>query len=245
ESNLISLISQVMRSLDEDCTVPEWESKIISLIIQIVSLVRTMDLALQPKPEARLMSLITQTVTLFNSVDSDLNLKSLVDRTLEVWQDPELISLISLIRQIVSVVIYLNSKLKNLISLCPQVGGYFSEGKFQMAREVKWTSDGTWNYFLGKWKKFSLTGEVATHFRCESCNGKYHKEYEMAPLQIKPHLHQKYYLPLVLKKMTTLNIIRTNVQFVIKAWYLVSSMSAVKKNAGFSYMFTVQRFLSH
>lgn len=68
-----------------------------------------------------------------------------------------------------------------------------------MAREVKWTSDGTWNCFLGKWKKFSLTGEVATHFRCESCNGKYHKEYEMAPLQIKPHLHQKYYLPLVLK----------------------------------------------
>ncbi|CDY25825.1 BnaA07g09570D [Brassica napus] len=220
-----------MRSLDEDCTVPEWESKIISLIIQIVSLVRTMDLALQPKPEARLMSLITQTVTLFNSVDSDLNLKSL------------LISLISLIRQIVSVVIYLNSKLKNLISLCPQVGGYFSEGKFQMAREVKWTSDGTWNYFLGKWKKFSLTGEVATHFRCESCNGKYHKEYEMAPLQIKPHLHQKYYLPLVLKRY--FNIARTNVQFVIKAWYLVSSMSAVKKNAGFSYMFTVQRFLSH
>ncbi|AEE31055.1 cysteine/histidine-rich C1 domain protein [Arabidopsis thaliana] len=66
ESKLISLATQLI-SLDNSS-----DLELVSCtIIQIISLVSSMDLDSQPKPETKLMSLIAQTISLFNSMDLD------------------------------------------------------------------------------------------------------------------------------------------------------------------------------
>ncbi|VYS47472.1 unnamed protein product [Arabidopsis thaliana] len=66
ESKLVSLATQLI-SLDNSS-----DLELVSCtIIQIISLVSSMDLDSQPKPETKLMSLIAQTISLFNSMDLD------------------------------------------------------------------------------------------------------------------------------------------------------------------------------
>ncbi|CAA7024507.1 unnamed protein product [Microthlaspi erraticum] len=222
ELKLVSLISQLLNI--PDVYAPDWESKIISLSIQITSLVKSMDFASQPKPESKLMSLVTQTVSLFNSMDLDslpkplwkiislisqrmsidsdqkpksgFNLHSLVDQTLELKTEPDLISLI---RQIVFIVISMNQNSKKFISLCPQLQGEFSGGKFEASRSQEITGF-KWSCFIGNWDILAVTGrrgEDATHFLCRGCHGKQHQEYEKVPIEIKHPLHPNHSLQLV------------------------------------------------
>ncbi|KAG7593264.1 DC1 [Arabidopsis thaliana x Arabidopsis arenosa] len=66
ELKLISLATQLI-SLNNST-----DLELVSCtIIQIISLVSSMDLDSQPKPETKLMSLIAQTISLFNSMDLD------------------------------------------------------------------------------------------------------------------------------------------------------------------------------
>lgn len=79
ELELISLISQLTSSYHS----------LISLINQIVYLVSSMDLNLQPKPDSEFMSLITQAISVFDSMDLNPELTPLSE-------------LISLLSQVIS-----------------------------------------------------------------------------------------------------------------------------------------------
>ncbi|ESQ50979.1 hypothetical protein EUTSA_v10022543mg [Eutrema salsugineum] len=72
ESKLLSLITQVisiLRSTDSETDLqPNLEAKLLSLITQIISLGRSLDLDSPPKPESELISLTIQTMSLFNSI---------------------------------------------------------------------------------------------------------------------------------------------------------------------------------
>ncbi|CAN8288710.1 unnamed protein product, partial [Cochlearia groenlandica] len=219
ESKLLSLISQLIQEI----TVLE-STKMVPLIIQIISLVKSIDFESKPKPHSKLISLITQTIFLINTIDfksmpkplsklisiitqtvsmdsdnkSEFSSKfmSLLDQTLDLKPDPELVSHI---RRIVSFVVYTtNSKFKKLVSLCPQVQVILDEeGEFDVIGDVKGRSKDKLKCFLGKCKEFVLKN--GTHFRCRSCNGVYHEEeYEKAPLEIKHPLHPRHDLHLVL-----------------------------------------------
>ncbi|XP_018447426.2 uncharacterized protein LOC108818960 [Raphanus sativus] len=232
ESELISLISQLVNAADDDSADSGTDSdseleeyrnvkfiRIITPLIQIISLVRSVDFdALPKKPESKLISLVAQAVSLFNSSslpeplsslislisrkismpDSDLFFPIALRQTLGLEPAPRLVSLA---REIVSLVIYLNSK--KLIQLCPQRQVSIDKGgKIKVFREgdVKWRIRAKWNCFIGRWKKFKLIGgdnNNFTHFICGSCNGKYHQEYDKAPIQIKHPLHPKHSLQLV------------------------------------------------
>ncbi|CAA7053632.1 unnamed protein product [Microthlaspi erraticum] len=234
ESKLISLITRLISredSMDSDFESP-WvtvlHSKVPSYIIQIISLLGSMDLDPQLKPESsELMSLVTEAISIFNSMDLDSQPKSLsdlisllspiispvnsidsdqmhdeiislIDRTLFV--EPEL-KLLSLIYQIFSLVISMNSKWEKLISLSPQTHIRWQQGKFHMDMldtEVTRHHRNKWNCFPLNWEKFRLTGEDATHVLCLGCFGQNHEEYNKAPVEMQHTLHRKQPLQLVL-----------------------------------------------
>ncbi|CAA7032905.1 unnamed protein product [Microthlaspi erraticum] len=226
ETKLISLISQL--SLLNNHVSRYWDSKSIPLIFQIISLIRSMNLDSQPKPESELMSLVKQTISLFNSLDLDslpkpmsklislffqknalgnsedsdldskldLKFSGLASKALRL--EPEL-ELISPIHQVLLHVTSMNSKLKKLISLSPQVKVSLRERKFQVCEEVLWRSKNKWYCLPGSWEKFMLRkGEDASHFLCGGCKGENHIEYDKAPVVTKHPLHPKHFLQLVL-----------------------------------------------
>ncbi|CAA7051679.1 unnamed protein product [Microthlaspi erraticum] len=90
----------------------------------------------------------------------------------------------SLIHQIFSLAISMDSKCQKLISLCPQVEVDYEEGKLRVTGKVE-GSNKRRDCLPMSWKKFSLPGEEATHFRCVGCNGEKHGTFEKAPLKIK------------------------------------------------------------
>ncbi|KAL1217168.1 Protein VACUOLELESS GAMETOPHYTES [Cardamine amara subsp. amara] len=249
ETKLISLITQLMCFTDTSSWI--YDSKVISFIIQIISLVRSMDLASKPKPESKLISLINQTISLVTSMDldfkpkpksklihpsiqniqesmdldskplpmlelisliskeiskdSDLEMdldsnKSLVDQTLRLEPEPELIILI---HQIFSFVISMDLEWKKLISFCPAAQVTLVEGKFHVVEEVSLRSNNKWHCLPVNWERFKSHGEEEeegeTYFRCRGCNGDNYQENKKAPVEIKQKLlHPKHSLKLVL-----------------------------------------------
>ncbi|CAN6828658.1 hypothetical protein F2Q70_00026284 [Brassica cretica] len=128
ESELISLISQLINAADDDSTDSGTDSdseleeyrnvkfiRIITPLIQIISVVRSVDFdALPKKPESKLMSLVAQAVSLFkhdslpeplsklislisrkiSMSDSDLFFPIVLRRTLGLDPAPKLVSLV-------------------------------------------------------------------------------------------------------------------------------------------------------
>ncbi|CAN8232900.1 unnamed protein product [Cochlearia groenlandica] len=219
ESKLTSLVSLLIYG-DYD-TDPGWECwEFISVITQITSLARSMDLDSQPKPESKLMSLVTRTISIFNSMDLNSLPKplsklishitrcvnslesrmtatefiALVEETL--CHEPET-EFISLIYQILSLVHSLTFKWEKLVSLCPQVQVTLEKEKFHVDEEDLVNKNNKWDCFPVRWEKFKLNGgDDATHFLCRFCHGKNHNGYSKAPDKIKHPLHQKHSLQL-------------------------------------------------
>ena len=79
ESKLISLITQLISY--NDSAYQDWYSitvmGLIHFMIQIISMVNSMDFDSQPKPESKLMSLTKQAIFVFNSMDLDSQPKPL------------------------------------------------------------------------------------------------------------------------------------------------------------------------
>ena len=142
----------------------------------------------------------------------------LVTETLSLDPEPKLISLI---HRIFSHVLSMNSKWKNLISLCPQVQVILKKGKFHVIEQGLWTrnqkwddpvsdDDSTearvvswrknkWDCLPFNWDKFMLTEEKDdTHFVCRGCYGENHEDNSKAPVEIKHPLHPKHSLQLAL-----------------------------------------------
>ncbi|AEE82186.1 DC1 [Arabidopsis suecica] len=205
-------------------TLASRDANVVSLIVEIVTLVNSTDL--DSLPESELMSVVTQTISFFNSMDldsqpeplrklisifsqkyfsdSELELAldwdfmSLVDKTLTFEPEPKLISLIL---EIVTLVFSMYTQWDKLISLCPRLNVSLKEEKFHVEPKYK-----MWNGKLEclpfNWQKFWLTrGELASHFLCQGCNGKNHKEYNKAPAEIKHPFHPKHPLLLVSLQM--------------------------------------------
>ena len=204
-SDVMSLIFQIialLNSVDLDSQ-PKPESELMSLTTRSIYLFNSMDLDSQPKPLRKLISFISQRFSLVNSIDSDLEpdqdqvfqFMPLIDQTLKLKPEPELMSLI---HRIFSLVISMNSKSRKLISVCPQVKVKFEKGRFHVIDVISWRSNNKWHCLPSSWDMFRLTEEDATHFRCEGCNGENHKEYDKAPLEINHALHPKHPLQLVL-----------------------------------------------
>ncbi|KAG7549170.1 Zinc finger PHD-type [Arabidopsis thaliana x Arabidopsis arenosa] len=227
ESELISLITQLMSLTDTNSWLSDRVSKVIVPILQIISLVLSMDLNSQLKPKSELMSLTTQTVSLFNSMDLDSQpeplrqLISLVSYIFSLvdsidWDSKEKLEsdfvsligqtlslepepeLISLIHQVFSLVVSMNPEWKKLISLCPQVRVNLEDGKFHVVKTFSGSSNKKWGCLPLYWDKFSLVVEDATHFHCPTCDGDNHEEHDKAPVEIKHPLHPKHSLQLVL-----------------------------------------------
>ncbi|ESQ44634.1 hypothetical protein EUTSA_v10003369mg [Eutrema salsugineum] len=143
EPKLISLISELVISLKDDTA--DSGSSIISLMIQVISVVRSMDLKCKAKPESQLMSLVTQAISVFQSMDLDSQpeqlskLISIITRKISVV-DSEFLSLyyetskldprpelISIISQIVSLFPILRSltrsdEVSDLLDISPVFG---------------------------------------------------------------------------------------------------------------------------
>ncbi|CAL9228986.1 unnamed protein product [Arabidopsis halleri] len=214
ELKLISLITKLM-SLDP--TIFGWGVK--GQIIEIISLLRSMDLDSLPKPESELMSVTTQIICVFNSMDLDSQpaaLSKVVSRItdpvnptdsdsdfdhslgeiLDLEPEPELLSLIY---QAFSLVSSMNSKWEKLISLRPQVVHRVGGDKIYMNDEqVSCRRYNKWACLPKNWQMFWFIGEDATHFICKACHGQNHKEHNNAPVKIKHPLHPKHSLLLVL-----------------------------------------------
>ncbi|CAA7055325.1 unnamed protein product [Microthlaspi erraticum] len=224
EPKLLSLISRLMHVYNIAESDSALNSEGVALIMQIVSLISTMDLDLQPKPESKLMSLTTQAISAFTSMDLKyqptplVELISLISQKVSIDSEAESVpksdsyfmflvqqitgvspeqELISLIHQILSLVIPMDPKWKNLTSFCPQVEVNLEEGKFHVTKEVMKRSESKWMCLPIRWEKFGLKGEDTSHFFCKGCNGKDHHEYEKAPVEIKHPLHPKHSLQLV------------------------------------------------
>ncbi|CAA7055323.1 unnamed protein product [Microthlaspi erraticum] len=223
ESKLLSLISQLIHVYNNiDDMDWDWDSKVESLIIQIISFISSMDLDSQLKPESKLMSLTTQVISVLTSMDLDsqpkplselislisqnisINLESepksdwdfmaLLEETMMLTPRPKLSSLIL---QILSLVISMDSKWKNLISLSPQVQVRLEGGSFHVLDEVVFRSNNIWECLPKYWEEFRSKEKITTHFFCKGCKGEDHQEYEKAPLEIKHPLHPKHSLQLV------------------------------------------------
>ncbi|CAA7055304.1 unnamed protein product [Microthlaspi erraticum] len=207
ESKLISLVSQLL--------FVQWGQDLLSLSNQVISLLSSLDLDSQPKPESRLMSLITQTISCFNSMDLDSDeplsklISAIISQTSNFileWKDLSLVNsildlepepeLISLIHQIFSVAMSMDSECQKLISLCPQVKVIFKEGKFLVTGKIQ-GSNLRIDCLPTFWGKIRLPGEEVTHFRCWGCSGENHGTFKKAPLEIKHPLHPKHSLQLV------------------------------------------------
>ncbi|KAL9817548.1 putative chromatin regulator PHD family [Arabidopsis thaliana] len=125
----------------------------------------------------------------------DSYLMSLVGETLRLEPEPKFISLIY---QIFSLVISMNSVWKRLIFLYPQVQVKLEKGKFHVIEEVSWSSKGKWKCLPLDWKRIWITEEGLCHIHCQTCNVDNHGEYEKAPVMIKHALHPNHSLQLVL-----------------------------------------------
>ncbi|XP_006289893.2 uncharacterized protein LOC17882727 isoform X2 [Capsella rubella] len=220
ESELISLITQLL-FLD-------WERdlKALTVVTQIFSLVSSIHLNnSQPKPESELMSLISQSISVFNSIIDlnsqpealselilrfyanymerhssidimlELRFKSLLGHILTLEPKPDLISLI---HKIFKVVISINSKSVKFISLYPQKRVILRKGTFHVKEEDKWSGNGEWECFPGKWLKFEYPEDDTTYFRCIGCNGDNHGEYNSTKVEVQHYLHRNHSLQLVL-----------------------------------------------
>ncbi|XP_020869099.1 LOW QUALITY PROTEIN: uncharacterized protein LOC9298594 [Arabidopsis lyrata subsp. lyrata] len=217
ESKLVSLTSQILSPMESTKSDLDWftDRNIISFIVQVMSLVSSMDLDLQPKPESEFMSLTTQIISLLHSIHLDSQPKMLSDlilfisqknfehfdfsltfsRTLALEPEP---AIMSLIFQIFSLVISMNLKREKLISLCPQAFIRLSNGEFDVFEAISYSIDSKWECLPLNWKTYWPTGEGITYFRCRNCEGRNHKEYNKAPVEIKHSLHRKHSLQLVL-----------------------------------------------
>ncbi|CAL9247632.1 unnamed protein product [Arabidopsis halleri] len=218
---LLSLVSQLMSYSDRDKMKWGFVWEVLSLIRQIISLVNSMDLDLQPKPESKLMSLITQAISLFSSMDLNSQPEpirefitffsqkvnprdfGLEDRFKSLFIEMvafEESELISLLYQICYLDTSMDPQWEKLIPVCFQAYVRLKEGKFHVIEEVKRSGYKKWKCLPVTRKKFSFTGGVATHFCCGGCNGKNHEEYNKTPVEIKHHLHPKHSLQLVMLK---------------------------------------------
>ncbi|EFH62753.1 hypothetical protein ARALYDRAFT_338169 [Arabidopsis lyrata subsp. lyrata] len=175
------------------------ESELMLLITQTISIYNSMDLDSQPEPLRKLISFIAKKADLDYYVDpllyQDLEVLPLFGKTLSLEPEPELISLI---RQIVSLVVSMDPKWKKLISLCPQVAVRLEKGKLLVDEEFLWETNDKWCCFPLFWLKFMSTGEDSTHFFCRGCNGKNHNENNKAQVEIKHPLHPRHSLRLAL-----------------------------------------------
>uniref|UniRef100_A0A1J3JXX4 Membrane magnesium transporter n=2 Tax=Noccaea caerulescens TaxID=107243 RepID=A0A1J3JXX4_NOCCA len=178
ESELRSLITEMIslaKSINSD---PEAESGIISLASQIFSLVSSMD------SESEFKSVVTQIASLVSSMDSESELRSLITR-------------------VTSLVGFMDSDSRpdpypRFISLCPQMEVEFVEERYRVKEKIqRYNDQKRCELSYEDWELFR-TREDVTHFRCVSCNGEDHEEYEKAPLEVKHPLHPKHSLELVL-----------------------------------------------
>uniref|UniRef100_A0A1J3EJT9 Zinc finger PHD-type domain-containing protein n=1 Tax=Noccaea caerulescens TaxID=107243 RepID=A0A1J3EJT9_NOCCA len=192
-SELISLIHQVisfLKSMDLDSQPKLRESRLISLTAQTISFCNSMDMDSQPQPLSQLISVISQK----SNSTPDLEVLKLIKKTLDLQPEPELMSLI---HQTFSLAITMDPKCQKLISLGPQVEVDFENGKYHVTGKVE-GSNTRMHCLPVFWENSSLPGEEATHFRCSGCNGDNHGTYKKAPLEIKHPLHPKHSLHLVL-----------------------------------------------
>ncbi|XP_023641923.1 uncharacterized protein LOC17892023 [Capsella rubella] len=215
--SLKSLVSQLMSrnrfvkkplSRGRDTRELEWDS-LTRLVTQLMSLFSSMNLDSQPKPESELMSLTKQVISHFNSMDSDSQQRLILFITKKLYpyeytsgsMNLEIESdLTSLILQIFSLAISMDSEWRYLILVCPQEQVRVVEGKFHVTKEkyFRWSTT-KWACLPLNWEKISLAGRYRdTHFLCQGCNGQNHKEYEKAPVEISHLLHPKHPLQLVL-----------------------------------------------
>ncbi|CAA0385401.1 unnamed protein product [Arabidopsis thaliana] len=188
------------------------DSEATTLFGKIISLVSSMDLTTEEKPESdELVLLIQEILSLVNSRDSDSQPKrlvelisfisqkiSLIDETLEVKPEPELISLT---HQILSLVVSMNSNSGEYISLCPQAQVKLENGRFRVLEDVSWRTNNKWHCLSVNWRTFKLSREEDTlHFICIGCNGDNHKEFNNVPVEINHPLHPNHSLQLVVLK---------------------------------------------
>ncbi|CAA0396565.1 DC1 [Arabidopsis thaliana x Arabidopsis arenosa] len=186
ESRLISSITQLMSHINSWSFYSGMDPKIISLIIRIIYLVRSMDLDSQTKPKSELMSLVTQTIAVYNSMDLDSQPRPLrklvsvfsqygfdVNSTVSDSEsdssenyvshikdslklEPEP-ELISFIHRIGSLVISMNPNWEKLISFCPQFEVILSDdGKFQVEE--------------GRLSKNQLSDDIPMKWNCLQVN---------------------------------------------------------------------------
>ncbi|KAL9281543.1 putative chromatin regulator PHD family [Arabidopsis thaliana] len=239
---IISLANSVDWNLQ-----PKPKSELISLTNQSISVFNSMDLDSQPEPLRKLISLASVRFPSPNSRDSDWKqnrdildlfkekrfefelglftgkylsefldkkILLLVAETLSLEPEPKLISLI---HRIFSLVMSMNSKSKNFISLCPQVQVILKEGKFHVIEKGLWSRNQKWDDLASdvstearvfswrhnkwdclpfNWEKFILPREEGTHFVCRGCYGENHEDNSKAPVEIKHPLHPKHSLQL-------------------------------------------------
>ncbi|CAH2074344.1 unnamed protein product [Thlaspi arvense] len=103
--------------------------------------------------------------------------------------------LISHIQHIYSIVVSPESKSKweqkpkDLICLSSQWQLLFDQGIFSVTGKVEWSSESNEECWFNERKQ-------GIYFLCRNCNGKYHQEYQKAPVEINHHLHPKHHLQL-------------------------------------------------
>ncbi|CAH8334215.1 unnamed protein product [Eruca vesicaria subsp. sativa] len=210
-SDLISRISSLVKSKDLDSQRKKErdDTFVKSLTSQVFS---TINSSLDSVSESSIEALVLKQLTLgftsalgfqyiFESVSQlfpsrDPEFIALVAETLSL--EPEPPEIISLVNQILSLVISMNSKWEKLISFCSQVEVNMEEGKFRVTQEtMSRRRNNKWECLPWNWEMLSLTGEEDTHFLCRGCKGKNHHDYEKAPAEIKHSLHPRHALQLV------------------------------------------------
>ncbi|CAA7022060.1 unnamed protein product [Microthlaspi erraticum] len=219
ESKLLSLITQLVSLFSRDANT-EQESEAASLCKQINTLVGSVDLESLPKPESEAISLIKQIISVSSSVsdtepeyelisvfhealastvdlhskpEAEAELVALIERVFSLEPKPELVSLITQILPLV------NSADKQFISLCPQVEVKLEHGRFRVTGKVQQRSSKKGECYRRTMDFYRIvTGETFALFRCPTCNGEDHEEYDKAPLEVIHFLHPKHSLELVL-----------------------------------------------
>ncbi|XP_010490816.1 PREDICTED: uncharacterized protein LOC104768511 [Camelina sativa] len=229
-SKLVSLIGQWEYLLISPVSNTELEHDFLSLTSQTISLVRSMDFESQPKPHSELIALVTQFLSLLSSVsdsDPESELISLITENISCVDDsdskPELgiiplISrlaflkpqrkIISVVRRMVSLVGSMTSDsepVDQLISVCPQMGVVFEQGRFRVNEFPIRSRGERWICGAGFRQLFSLAGgddadADATHFWCQNCNGDYHEECDKSPPLVDHFRDQKHLLQLVVAR---------------------------------------------
>ncbi|XP_010490814.1 PREDICTED: uncharacterized protein LOC104768509 [Camelina sativa] len=197
---IITLLNSTNLNLD---SLQNQEPELTSLISQAISLFNSMDFDSLPDTLKDLISSLFQLYMHSISSDSDsdleyaledLNVMLLLDETLKLEPEQELISLVL---KIVSRAFFIYPGWNKLLCLCPQVQLRLEQGTFRVIERT--TNYNKLTCLPPQWVifKFARDGVQASHFLCEGCNGKDHQEYEKAPVEIKHSLHPKHSLQLV------------------------------------------------